>query len=89
MLTQQSYWNSISEEMVRTMAESTDALIFLDEAYAEFAEKSLFKMVGDNENLIIGRTHSKAFGLAGLILGYIVAPDWLAEQYMCISPLPS
>lgn len=68
MLTQQSYWNSISEEMVRTMAESTDALIFLDEAYAEFAEKSLFKMVGDHENLIIGRTH-----LQGLRTGRVDA----------------
>ena len=79
--------NALSEETVRSIAESTDAVIFLDEAYAEFADKSLIKMVGDQENLIIGRTLSKAFGLAGLRLGYAVAPEWIAEQYRRISPL--
>lgn len=79
--------STISEETIRTIAESTDAIIFLDEAYAEFADKSLIKMVGNHENLIIGRTLSKAFGLAGLRLGYAVAPDWIAEQYRRISPL--
>lgn len=79
--------NAIPEEIVKAVAEGTDALVFLDEAYAEFADKSLIKMVGDHENLIIGRTMSKAFGLAGLRLGYAVAPDWLAKQYRRISPL--
>jgi histidinol-phosphate aminotransferase len=79
--------STISEETIRTIAESTDAIIFLDEAYAEFSDKGLIKMVGDHENLIIGRTLSKAFGLAGLRLGYAVAPDWIAEQYRRISPL--
>lgn len=79
--------NALSEETVRSIAESTDAIIFLDEAYAEFADKSLIKMVGDHENLIIGRTMSKAFGLAGLRLGYAIAPEWIAEQYRRISPL--
>ena len=37
--------NLVSEETVRSIAESTDGIIFLDEAYAEFAEKSLLKLV--------------------------------------------
>ena len=79
--------NAISEEIVRTIVESTSAIVFLDEAYAEFADKSLIKMVGENDNLIIGRTLSKAFGLAGLRLGYAIAPEWIAEQYRLVSPL--
>ena len=79
--------NAISEEIVRTIVESTGAIVFLDEAYAEFADKSLIKMVGENDNLIIGRTLSKAFGLAGLRLGYAIAPEWIAEQYRLVSPL--
>jgi histidinol-phosphate/aromatic aminotransferase/cobyric acid decarboxylase-like protein len=39
------------------------------------------------ENLVVGRTLSKAFGLAGLRLGYAIAPEWIAEQYRRISPL--
>lgn len=79
--------NTLSEETVRSLAEGTEGIIFLDEAYVEFADKSLIKMVGDLDNLIIGRTFSKAFGLAGLRLGYAVAPDWIAEQYRRVSPL--
>ena len=79
--------NPVSEETVRSIAESTDGIIFLDEAYAEFAKKSLLKLVKDYDNLVVGRTLSKAFGLAGLRLGYAVAPEWIAEQYRRIAPL--
>jgi len=79
--------NLVSEETVRSIAESTDGIIFLDEAYAEFAEKSLLKLVKEYDNLVVGRTLSKAFGLAGLRLGYAVAPEWIAEQYRRIAPL--
>ena len=79
--------NSLSEETVRAVAESTAGIVFLDEAYAEFAEKNLLKLVGRYENLVVGRTFSKAFGLAGMRLGYSAAPLWLAEEYRRIAPL--
>jgi histidinol-phosphate aminotransferase len=79
--------NLIAEDTVRSIAESTDGIIFLDEAYAEFAEKSLLKLVEDYDNLVVGRTLSKAFGLAGLRLGYAVAPEWIAVQYRRIAPI--
>ncbi len=79
--------NSISEESLRAIVESTEAIVFLDEAYAEFAERSLIGLVKEYDNLVVGRTMSKAFALAGLRLGYAVAPRWLAEQYRRIAPL--
>ncbi len=79
--------NALSEENVRAVLESTDAIVFLDEAYAEFAEKSMMGLVKEYDNLMVGRTLSKAFGLAGLRLGYAVAPPWLAELYRKVSPL--
>ncbi|HSD56853.1 MAG TPA: histidinol-phosphate transaminase, partial [Methanotrichaceae archaeon] len=79
--------NSISEERLRQIVESTEAIVFLDEAYAEFTEKSLLKLVEEYDNLVVGRTLSKAFALAGMRLGYAVAPEWIAEQYRRISPL--
>ena len=79
--------NSLSEENVRAIVEGTDAIVFLDEAYAEFAEKSLLKLVREYDNLVVGRTLSKAFGLAGLRLGYAVAPPWIAQQYRRVAPL--
>jgi histidinol-phosphate aminotransferase len=79
--------NALSEESVRAILESTDAIVFLDEAYAEFAERSLLKLVGEYDNLVVGRTLSKAFGLAGLRLGYALAPPWIANLYRRVAPL--
>jgi len=68
------------------LLESTDAILFLDEAYVEFAEQSLAKLVKEYDNLVVGRTLSKAFGLAGMRLGYAVAPEWIADQYKRAAP---
>ena len=78
--------NVTDEEEVRALLESTDAIVFLDEAYVEFAEQSLVKLVKEYDNLVVGRTLSKAFGLAGMRLGYAVAPQWIADQYKRAAP---
>jgi histidinol-phosphate aminotransferase len=74
-----------SEEDVRYLLESTNGLVFVDEAYVEFADSNLSKLLLEYDNLIIGRTFSKAFGLAGLRLGYGLMPEWLKSQYMKIA----
>ncbi len=52
-----------------------NGLIVLDEAYAEFSKSSAIELVDDYENLIIVRTFSKFFGLAGLRIGYAVSKN--------------
>ena len=74
-----------SEDDVRSLLESTNGLVFVDEAYVEFSDKSLSKLVLEYDNLVIGRTFSKAFGLAGLRIGYGLMPEWLKVQYMKIA----
>ncbi|OPY49173.1 MAG: Aspartate aminotransferase [Methanosaeta sp. PtaU1.Bin112] len=78
--------NVMSEEEICALLESTEAIVFLDEAYVEFADRSLIRLVDRYDNLIVGRTLSKAFGLAGMRLGYAVAPPWIAEQYRRAAP---
>ncbi|HNU39635.1 MAG: putative aspartate aminotransferase 2 [Euryarchaeota archaeon ADurb.Bin190] len=78
--------NVLSEKELRAILESTDAIVFLDEAYVEFARESLILLVSEYDNLIVGRTLSKAFGLAGMRLGYALAPEWIAEQYRRAAP---
>jgi histidinol-phosphate aminotransferase len=78
--------NSIPTESLQGILESTDAVVFLDEAYVEFAPKSHIDLVKRYDNLIVGRTLSKAFGLAGMRLGYAVLPDWIAKQYNRAAP---
>lgn len=76
----------IDDEVIREVLEGTNSVVFLDEAYAEFAGVSHADWVERYENLIVGRTLSKAFGLAGLRIGYAVAPEWVVEQYSRAAP---
>jgi histidinol-phosphate aminotransferase len=52
------------------------AVVFVDEAYSEFAGVSFIPELASHPNVIVGRTFSKAFGLAGLRIGCLVGdPD--------------
>ena len=78
--------NCISADEVRELAQSVpEAMVILDEAYVEFADSSLLKDVEDPDNVLVLRTFSKAFGLAGLRVGYAVVPKWLASIYKKVS----
>ncbi len=52
-----------------------DRLVLIDEAYVDFADYSLSKDVTKMDNVIVLRTLSKAFGLAGARVGYMVANE--------------
>jgi histidinol-phosphate aminotransferase len=65
-------------EAIRTIARHVPAgaIVFVDEAYAEFAGTTFIPQLDAFPNVIVGRTFSKAFGLAGLRIGCLVgAPD--------------
>jgi histidinol-phosphate aminotransferase len=64
------------------LLDSVECLVFVDEAYVEFADSDIVSLVGEYDNLVVGRTFSKAFGLAGLRLGYGIMPAWLKVEYM-------
>jgi len=64
--------NTIPEEDLRKLLEQ-DVLVILDEAYGEFADKTLTHLAKKYKNLIVLRTLSKAFGLAALRIGYTIA----------------
>ena len=61
-------------ENIRTIARRLPdgAVVFVDEAYAEFAGESFVPEIDAFPNVIVGRTFSKAFGLAGLRIGCMV-----------------
>jgi histidinol-phosphate aminotransferase len=74
--------NCITVDDVRALAESVPTtMVVIDEAYVEFANASLVNLVNDYENVLVLRTFSKAFGLAGLRVGYAVVPEWLVSIY--------
>lgn len=75
----------ISESGLRKML-GAGVLVMLDEAYVEFADCSLTGLAPEYENLVVLRTFSKAFGLAGLRVGYGVASEYFVKQAMKIKP---
>ena len=73
--------NAIEKTALKSLLRSTEALVVLDEAYAEFTTESHADLVNNFDNLAVCRTFSKAFGLAGLRLGYAVLDCDLARDY--------
>lgn len=61
------------EDIIMLLESVENSLIILDEAYVEYSENSVIDLINSYENLIVMRTLSKAFGLAGLRVGALVA----------------
>ena len=68
----------------------TDCLVVLDEAYAEYVRDrqaaSGLELYRDHPNLAILRTFSKAYGLAGARVGYLVAHEPVARAVRAATP---
>ena len=61
------------------LADSLDGLLVIDEAYVAFADTDALDLVQRRPNVAILRTLSKSHGLAGLRLGYAIAPPAVIE----------
>lgn len=85
--------NQFPRDSVIELVEGFSGLVLVDEAYQEYAEYSVAEMAAEYENLIVLRTFSKAYGLAGLRLGYCIASNELAsalrERFMMPYPVPN
>jgi histidinol-phosphate aminotransferase len=66
-----------------------DAVVFVDEAYAEFAGTTFISELPAYPNVIVGRTFSKAFGLAGLRIGCLVGADAALDPVRAVIPVYS
>lgn len=70
----------LADDVLRNLIETAavkGAWVFLDEAYVEFAEQSDVNYYSEYDNVICLRTFSKAFGLAGVRVGYILGNEQL------------
>lgn len=63
------------ESLLIEVLDATDALVIVDEAYFEFSRQTMRPHMDRHPNLAILRTFSKAFSLAGLRAGYLLASD--------------
>ncbi|MFA6568641.1 MAG: histidinol-phosphate transaminase [Victivallales bacterium] len=69
-------------EEIRKICRKFKGVVFVDEAYADFADDNCVGLLSEFPNLIIGRTLSKSYSLAGLRLGYALASAEIIEGMM-------
>jgi histidinol-phosphate aminotransferase len=70
----------VSRAAVEYVVTHARGIVLLDEAYAEFAPETFMDLVARHERLLVTRTFSKAFGVAGLRVGYGVGSAATVEM---------
>jgi histidinol-phosphate aminotransferase len=76
----------IAKDAIRRIARAAaHAVVFVDEAYHDFLGENFLEEAAQFPNVLIGRTFSKAFGLAGMRVGVMIAsPELLAPIRRCM-----
>jgi histidinol-phosphate aminotransferase len=76
----------VPHEAIRALHDASRALVVVDEAYVEFAPAgtSVVRLLDELPRLVVVRTFSKAFRLAGLRLGYLLAAPWVVDDVQTV-----
>jgi histidinol-phosphate aminotransferase len=72
----------IAKEELASLADELDGVLLIDEAYVDFAPGHCLDLVKDFDNIIILRTLSKGYSLAGLRFGYAIAQPPIIDGLM-------
>jgi len=78
---------AVALETIATIYDATQGVVVVDEAYAEFARTgtpSALTLLAGRPRLIVSRTMSKAFGMAGLRLGYLAADPAVVDALQLV-----
>jgi len=71
-----------NESFLIELLKSTDAIVMVDEAYFEFSRHTMRPHMTRYPNLVLLRTFSKAFSMAGLRVGYLLAQPDVVQAFM-------
>ena len=74
------------ENLIKILA-SLDCIVVIDECYYEFCQETVVDLVNDYPNLIVLRSLSKSFGLAGIRVGYAITNHKIADYLYRIAQL--
>jgi histidinol-phosphate aminotransferase len=69
-------------ETILEIADRLPCPLLVDEAYADFAEQNCVSLVAQSEKIMVSRTLSKSYALAGLRFGFLIAQPQLIEQFV-------
>jgi histidinol-phosphate aminotransferase len=67
-------------ERVEQLLQLSSGLVVVDEAYAQFADWSALAMLDEQRPLVVTRTFSKTWSMAGVRLGYVIGPAWFISE---------
>ena len=70
----------VSPDAVAKLADALPCPLLVDEAYGDFADANCLSLVAKNEKIMISRTLSKSYALAGLRFGYLVAQPQIIQE---------
>ncbi|MFZ5595411.1 MAG: histidinol-phosphate transaminase [Bacillota bacterium] len=76
--------NTTSLDDVEAIAGAVSSLVVVDEAYIEFGGDTCLSLIGRYPNLVVMRTFSKAYSLAGLRVGYLAASPGVVSELLRI-----
>lgn len=74
----------LSPDQILELADRLPCPLLVDEAYVDFAETNCLKLVAENERILVSRSLSKSYALAGLRFGFVVAQPQIIEQLVKI-----
>ena len=77
---------TIKRDDVLRIVKSTDNVVIVDEAYMEFSNESVVDEIENYDNLIVVKTMSKAFSMAGIRTGYLIANEELVKTIEKVRP---
>ena len=79
--------SQLNMERIIKKANAHAVPVLIDEAYYGFSDTTVLPLLKKYNNLIISRTFSKAYGLAGLRVGYIVSNIRIAKLLFNLKPM--
>lgn len=78
--------NVIDKDELMKLIMAFNGVIVVDEAYGEFCGESIVSQSVNYPNVLVLKTFSKAFGLAGLRVGYMIGNRKLVEEVYAVKP---
>lgn len=76
----------IKRDKILEIVKSTEEIVIVDEAYMEFSNESVVDEIENYKNLIVVKTLSKAFSMAGIRTGYLLANEELVKTVEKVRP---
>ncbi|NLO81859.1 MAG: histidinol-phosphate transaminase [Clostridiales bacterium] len=78
--------NILELNKLEELTKNFSGVVAVDEAYGEFCEYSAVELIEQCPNIVVLKTFSKAMGLAGLRVGYLIANKGLVDQINAVKP---